>query len=178
MRSAEATFQAASAVGPGPTADGREVQPITAHEFALLRDLIHREAGIYLSDAKVALLTRRLGRRLRELGLTTYAAYYRRLTRASDGEERLALLDAVATGETQFFREPWQFDFLVWRLVPAWEEAARARRRLRWVRAWSAGCSTGEELYFFAMVLLDQLLLTVGWEHEVLAIDLFRPALA
>ena len=59
-----------------------------------------------------ALLVGRLARRLRALGLTSFGDYLRRVEE-DEGEEAVRLLDCITTNETQFFREPRQFDFLL-----------------------------------------------------------------
>jgi len=164
---------------PARTPPGGESHALPAigdAEFGLLRALVHQEAGIFLSDAKKLLLAGRLARRLRTLGLRSFMEYYR-LVRA-DGEERLELLDAVATNETHFFREPRQFELLERDVFPAWKAAAAAGKRPPRVRAWSAGCSSGEEPYSLAMLLLSHFPPASGWTVEVLATDLSRRALA
>ncbi len=148
---------------------------ITDAEFRLLRRLVHDEAGIFLSDAKRPLLAGRLARRLRALGLPSYMALYR--LAASDAAERQRLLEAVTTHETRFFREPRQFEFLEAEAAPRWRAEAAAGRRPRRLRAWSAGCSTGEEAYSLAMLLGTCLPAAAGWTVEVLATDLSNPAL-
>ena len=147
------------------------IRPITDREFNLFRKLVDREAGIHLSEAKRALLVGRLTRRLRELGLTSFSAYYRRITEEDPGE-LTHMLDRVSTNETHFFREPRQFDFLKETVVPHWIQAAGAGRRTKRLRVWSAACSTGEEPYSLAMTLLDCLLAHPGWELEILASDI------
>jgi chemotaxis protein methyltransferase CheR len=143
------------------------VPALTDGEFTLFQELIRREAGIHLSDVKKPLLVGRLGRRLRDLGVRSFRAYYRRVR--EDDEERRVMLDRVSTNKTQFFREPAQFDFLEREVVPRWRaDAARARR----IRAWSAGCSTGEEAYSLAAVLLAGLPPAPAWDLEILATDL------
>lgn len=149
------------------------LSPLGEGEFAAFQRLIQREAGIFLSDVKKALLVGRLSRRLRELGLTSFAAY-RRLVEA-DPAERVVMLDAICTNETHFFREPAQFEFLERRLLPRWREAAESGARPRAARVWSAACSTGEEPFSIAMLLLDKL---PGWKVEVLGTDLSTRALA
>lgn len=144
---------------------------ITDREFLLFRALIHREAGIFLGPAKKALLVGRLTRRLRELGLGSFGAYYR-LVVERGGEELTRLLDAVCTNETHFFREPRQFEFLERRVFPAWRAEAIAGRRARRIRVWSAACSTGEEPCSLAMLLLDHFPPATGWEVEILGTDL------
>ncbi|HTH65872.1 MAG TPA: protein-glutamate O-methyltransferase CheR [Gemmatimonadales bacterium] len=148
---------------------GNEPASLTAQEFALFQRLILREAGIFLSDAKRALLVGRLIRRVRELELPTFGAYYARIA-GGDGAELVRLLDAIATNETHFFREPRQFDLLEGGVCNEWLADAAAGRRARRVRVWSAACSTGEEPYSIAMVLLERL--GADWEIEIAASDL------
>jgi chemotaxis protein methyltransferase CheR len=148
---------------------GNEPASLTAQEFALFQRLILREAGIFLADAKRALLVGRLIRRVRELELPTFGAYYARIA-GGDTAELVRLLDAIATNETDFFREPRQFDLLEGGVCNEWLADAAAGRRARRVRVWSAACSTGEEPYSIAMVLLERL--GADWEIEIAASDL------
>jgi len=146
-----------------------EPASLTEQEFTLFQRLILREAGIYLSEAKRALLVGRLIRRVRELELPTFGAYYARIA-GGDAQELVRLLDAIATNETHFFREPKQFELLEDRVCSEWLVEAAAGRRARRVRVWSAACSTGEEPYSIAMVLLDRL--GEDWDVEIVASDL------
>lgn len=154
--------------------DGTRRASVSDREFERFQSLIHREAGIWLAPVKKALLVGRLARRLRELGLASYGDYYERVT--ADEAERVRMLDAICTNETQFFREPRHFEFLAERIFPAWREDADAGRRPRRARVWSAACSTGEEPYSIAMALLAAF--PSGWDLEVLATDLSTKVLA
>ena len=151
-------------------AAGDRAPPLGPSEFARFRALIYRESGIHLADCKQALLVGRLSRRLRELGLRSFGAYWRVV--AHDPAERQRMLEAVCTHETHFFREPQHWRFLEGELFPRWRAEAAARGRPRRVRAWSAGCSTGEEPYSLAMALLEAFPLAEGWSLEVVASDL------
>lgn len=142
-------------------------------EFERLRDVVYREAGIWLSDAKTALVASRLQRRLRELKLSTFSGYYRLVQ--ADPDERQRLLEYICTHETSFFREPRQWEFLERTAYPAWQRAAERMNRPKQLRAWSAGCSTGEEPFTIAMSLLRHF---PGWAIEVFATDLSSRALA
>jgi chemotaxis protein methyltransferase CheR len=154
----------------GPTPDAGEVKPLDENEFALYQRLVFREAGIALTEVKRALVASRLLRRIRELGLKTYAAYYRVVI--GDAQEQRRMLDAITTNETHFFREPRHWDLLSQDIAPRWrQEAARGDRKRR-VRVWSAGCSTGEEPYSLAMALSTELPADDGWEIEIFATDL------
>ena len=112
----------------------------------MLRDLVHDEAGIFLNDSKMALMEGRLTRRIRDLGLPTFEAYYRHVVDENPAE-RVALFDRIATNETHFFREPAHFDLLSDHLLPAFEAAAAGGERTRRLRVWCAASSTGEEPY-------------------------------
>ncbi len=138
-------------------------------DFALFQALIQREAGIWLSPIKKALLVGRLAKRLRDLGIS-YADYYQRVT--EDPSELTTMLDLVSTNETHFFREPRHFEFLRGQLFPRWTAEAAAGRRQRRVRVWSAACSTGEEPYSLAMCLLGAFPPGSGWDLEIVATDL------
>jgi chemotaxis protein methyltransferase CheR len=153
------------------------VRPLSDREFAMLRDLIHGEVGIFLNDSKKALMEGRLTKRLRELGLPTFEAYYRRVIE-EDPAERITLFDRIATNETHFFREPEHFALLADKLLPALEAAAAAGERPRSLRVWSAASSTGEEPYSLAMLLLDHLPPERGWQVEVLGTDISTTVLA
>jgi len=162
---------------PGATADltwsgGAAIRPLTTREFALFQGLIHREAGIHLSEAKQALLVGRLSRRLRELGLSSFGAYFAYVTDPRNAGEQVELINRICTHETHFFREPRQFEFLEQTVAPAWVADAQAGRRAKRVRVWSAGCSSGEEPYSLAMSLLTQCPPEAGWEVEILATDI------
>lgn len=165
----------APAESPRPEYPGRT---ISDQEFALFQSLIYREAGIYLPQTKKPLLVRRLSGRLTALGLSSFAAYYRRVAHARDRRERIHMLDCVTTNETSFFREPKQFEFLEREVVPRWKRDADRGLRSKRVRAWSTACSSGEEPYSLAMLLLDTLPRTLGWGVDVLATDLSTRALS
>jgi chemotaxis protein methyltransferase CheR len=144
---------------------------ITDQEFSLFQKLIRERAAISLSSAKKTLLEARLGNRVRELGLNSFTAYYRHIIDRR-GDELAEMLDRVSTNETQFFREPRQFEFLSRIVVHDWAAQAAAGFRPRQIRAWSAGCSTGEEPYSLAMVLWRYFTPSAGWEIQILATDI------
>src|SRR5579864_1461133 len=125
--------------GPHPSCDMAPYS-ISPKDFLLFQAMIYRESGIWLSEAKTALLTGRLSKRLRALGLRNFTKYYRLVD--TDEEERRTMLDAITTNETHFFREPGHFDFLAQHVFPSWrQEGAEGQRPTR-LRVWSAGCSS------------------------------------
>ena len=156
--------------------DANAIRPLSDREFRMLQQLIYREAGIHLSEAKKALVSGRLGRRVRALGCRDFTAYYQHV--AADRSERTAMLDCISTNETRFFREPKQFEFLEQLVLPRWRALGDAGRIPKRIRAWSAACSTGEEPYTLAMVLASHFPAADGWSVEILASDLSTRVLA
>ena len=154
----------------------RELPVLSDGEFTQFQRLIYKEAGIALSAGKQTLVAARLARRVRELELPTFGAYYRRIV-GGDSDELTRMLDAITTNETHFFREAPQFDLLAGACCSEWSALAAAGARPRRLRVWSAACSTGEEPYTIAMVLHDRLA-TDGWNIEIIASDLSTSALA
>ena len=147
------------------------MMPITDQEFSLFQKLIREQAAISLSAAKKSLLEARLGTRVRELGLNSFSAYYQHVIDRR-GEELAEMLNRVATNETKFFRELRQFEFLSQLAVHDWQAQAAAGFRPRQIRAWCAGCSSGEEPYSLAMVLWGHFAPSAGWEIQILATDI------
>lgn len=153
-----------------------ELPVLSDGEFTQFQRLIYEQAGIALSAGKQTLVAARLARRVRDLELPSFGAYYRRIV-AGDSAELTRMLDAITTNETHFFREAPQFELLADRCCAEWSAQAAAGSRRQHVRVWSAACSTGEEPYSIAMVLHDRLAVD-GWGVEILASDLSTRALA
>lgn len=159
------------AEAPAGTAGARA---LSRAEFELFQKLIRDVTGIHMSDGKIALIEGRLSRRLKELSIRRYLDYYRLVT--VDLAERQQMLDRITTHETRFFREPWPFTRLGTSVLPAWR-AHPPDRGHKVIRAWSAGCSTGEESYSMAMELLEHFPVAAGWRVEVLATDIAQESL-
>jgi chemotaxis protein methyltransferase CheR len=149
------------------------LRPLSEGEFARFQSLIARESGIHLTSMKMALLSARLSRRIRELGLRDFKSYHRYVTERGE-EEIMQMLDCVCTNETRFFREPKQFEFLEKRYFPRRLQLCRDGRAPNKLRIWSAACSTGEEPYSIAMSVAATL---PGWHVQIIASDLSRRAL-
>lgn len=149
---------------------------ITNREFALFQRFIQSRIGIHLPEAKKALVVARLSRRVRTLGLPSFTAYFERVER--DGEEQTVMLDSICTNETRFFREPRQFEFLEWTVLPQWRRRGEEGLVPKRIRAWSAACSTGEEPYSLAMLLGAHFPAERGWTVEILASDISTKVLA
>lgn len=152
------------------------IRPIQDGEFATFQRLVEEHAGIHLSETKRALVVSRLFKRLRKLHLTTFTDYIDRVT--ADDAELVEMIDAICTNESHFFREPRQFDLLRESVIPNWRRESDLRMRDKKIRIWSAGCSTGEEPYSLAMLLLGELPAADGWDVRIQATDLSTRVLA
>jgi chemotaxis protein methyltransferase CheR len=137
-------------------------------DFEALRKLVKDLTGINLSEQKRELVYGRLARRLRTLGLRTFAEY-RDLLSCDGGREIAELCNAITTNLTAFFREGHHFDYLREQVLKPLAAQSAATRR---VRIWSAGCSTGEEAYSLAMTVLEALPDLRRWDVKILATDL------
>src|ERR1035437_7154170 len=124
-----------------------ELNGLTDREYATIRDLLYKQAGISLGPAKKALVAGRLFNRIRMLGLSSYGEYFSRLLSGKAPDELQTALDLLTTNETYLFREPKHFEML--------DELAQAASKGRTFRVWSAASSTGEEVYTIAMTLQE-----------------------
>jgi chemotaxis protein methyltransferase CheR len=156
---------------PLPASGGDAVQTefvMTAEDFASIASILHATSGISLSPSKTSLVYSRLAKRLRVLGLESFREYCKLISGSDGVDERQAMLAALTTNVTRFFREPHHFDYLR-KLMP--DLAARAKRGGR-VRIWSAGCSSGEEPYSIALTLLAMLPNANELDVKILATDI------
>lgn len=140
--------------------------PLTAEDFLAIASRVRKSSGIVLTDAKRELVYSRLRRRLRALGLDSFATY-RALLDGPEGDiEQVQMINAITTNLTGFYREAHHFEFLGDSLLPG------LPRSLRRLRIWSAGCSSGEEPYTIAMTLLRAMPDLARWDARILATDI------
>lgn len=153
-----------------------ELDDRTYEALRLVRDFVYEETGNRFDDDALYLLKRRLEPRLPVLAVPDFAAYHRFL-RTSGAVTRRAELDEIAdritTNETYLFRESYQLDAFSQHILP---ELAKAKARSRRLAVWSAGCSTGEEVYTIAILILESGLFE-GWDVRVFGSDLSRRVL-
>ncbi len=170
----------AGASAPAALAGGSAVMSaahnaeLNPREFAAIAAIMQSDARIALSEAKVTLVQSRLARRLRQHGLASFAEYVRLVE--NDADERGKMVVALTTNHTHFFREPHHFDHLRETLIPMLQEKAARRQP---IRIWSAGCSSGEEVYTIVMCLLGTDRTSASWlrnaDIKLLATDISPP---
>lgn len=147
------------------TAYSRDI-PFSRVDFDVLRKLSCDCSGIVVSDDKYEMFYSRLGKHVRRLGLNDFAEYCELLTHGH-AEEFTQFINSITTNLTSFFRESHHFDYLRETVIPELMQKNAASKK---IRIWSAGCSTGEEPYSLAMILLESL--PPGWDLKILATDL------
>jgi chemotaxis protein methyltransferase CheR len=147
---------------------------LTDAEYQTIANFVHKASGINLLDGKKELVRARLTKRISQLGMPNFKSYFQHVMGDKSGDELVFLLDALATNLTSFWREPQHFDFMAKTFLPELE--AHRRRpggggpRLR---IWSAACSSGEEPYTIAMVVLEKSqYFANGGDFRILATDL------
>lgn len=138
-------------------------------EFRFLAGLVNKRTGIMLPDSKKDMVYSRLTRRLRFLGLKTFAQYCE-LVQGDGGVDEVGnLVNALTTNLTRFFREEHHFEHLHNGVLLPLAASAPASRRLR---IWSAGCSAGMEPYSIAMTVKSALKDLPAWDARILATDI------
>ncbi len=122
-------------------------------EFRLLRELFNEHCGILFGPEARPIIERRLRDRIAALGLHSFSEYYQLLRFEERGRAELdEATDLVTINETYFFRETYQLRAYREEILPMLRFGPAARDRLN---VWSAGCSTGEEVYSIAMLTRD-----------------------
>jgi len=139
-------------------------------------DLVYEHSRINLGQDKQTLLSNRLGKRLKHLGIATYDEYCALLKSPGAQEEIEHLVDLISTNHTRFYREPDHFTYLTEKILPGLIPKLHTERAP--LRVWSAASSSGEEPYTLAIVLSEYLRAhpTVNWKIE--ASDISRSIIA
>jgi chemotaxis protein methyltransferase CheR len=144
-------------------------------EFRLLRDLVNRHCGIVLSPEQRPAIERRLRERLSMHGLRSFGEYYQLLRSSDRGLDELEeAIDIVTINETYFYREDYQLASLHNEIIPMLCRGSVGRSHLA---IWSAGCSTGEEVYSLAMVASEAGLIG-GKDVRIFGSDISRRCIA
>lgn len=123
---------------------------MTMPEFNKFSTFIYNEYGIKLLPVKKTLLESRLQKRLHALQIPSFKDYSDFVFSAQGQQmEIIQMIDLVTTNKTDFFREPAHFNYLESTVLPEFVSNFPGRT----LKIWSAGCSSGEEVYTLAMVL-------------------------
>jgi chemotaxis protein methyltransferase CheR len=147
---------------------------LTEPQFEKISDMVKSLCGINLHTGKKELVKARLGKRMRALGLYDLDEYLDHVAQDPGGVELTAMLDALSTNLTHFFREPAHFHYLRSEVLPALLRRPAPHN----IRIWSAGCSSGEEPYSIAITLSEAIPHLDRVDARILATDLSTRVLA
>ncbi len=139
---------------------------LTAPDYAFLADFLRRRSGLSITSEKTYLIESRLKPIASRLGFKNASELVRRL-RTADEPLSSAVIDAMTTNETSFFRDKAPFDQFQNVMLPALLAARREEARLR---IWCGAASSGQEPYSLAMIL-DAARLE-GWTIDFIASDI------
>ena len=121
---------------------------VTEPEYKAIRDFLNQSCGIVLGDNKQYLVQNRLAPVLKKFDLTTFAGLVSALQTPLAGtrDMRTAVIDAMTTNETFWFRDTMQFSLLSQTIFPE-----LLKQKTGTIKVWSAACSTGQEPYSISM---------------------------
>lgn len=141
----------------------------------IIAKFMQQKAGIQLSHNKIYMIEARLEAVVARFGFAHIDALAASLPMAM-GEVQQAVVDALTTNESFFFRDQKPFEAFERVLLPAAVERARAENRP--LRVWCAAAATGQEPYSLAMILAEKKHLWLNVGVEIIATDLSQTALA
>ena len=135
-------------------------------EFTKLSKFIYSQYGIKMPPEKKIMLQSRLQKRLRALSIYSFKEYIDYVFGSNNNEEVIHMMDVVSTNKTDFYREPTHFDFLRQTVLPKLNEIKKT------IKIWSAGCSSGPEVYTLAIELSEFATNNHGFDFSILGTDI------
>jgi CheR methyltransferase, SAM binding domain/CheR methyltransferase, all-alpha domain len=142
-------------------------------EFTFIRNFLMQRTGIQLTTEKRYLVETRLDPVMRQFQLPSFSAVVQRL-KTADRVLEVAVVDAMTTNETLFFRDKQPFDLFQNEVMP---QLIASRRNTGRIRIWCAACSSGQEPYSLSMILDEMKPKLHGMQVEIVATDISERAL-
>ena len=143
--------------------------PSSTAGLSYLRQLVLEHSQNVLDPSRDYLFETRLAKLLRSQGMTRVEELIQHLRLKRDPALERSIAEAMTINETSFFRDSRPFELLRTELLPALIEA---RRNSRTLRIWSAACSTGQEAYSIAMLLLEHFPQLANWNVKIEGTDI------
>jgi chemotaxis protein methyltransferase CheR len=150
-------------------------------EFRLWARYVYDISGNFLEPAKAYLVESRLGKLLQEFDCRTFADLYQKSRNDGNKDIEKRIIDQITTNETLFFRDNYPFEMLKFKILP---ELIDRKTKQGYssspisIRIWSAGCSTGQEVYSIAIALKKILVDLKKYHVTVLGTDISSSAIA
>jgi len=134
----------------------------------ILAGLLEARTGQQLTMSRRWRIETALSSLLRERGIATLDELITILVMGREPNLSQQVVEALLNNETYFFRDRAPFDLLQRYALP---ELAKRRSETRRIRIWSAGCSTGQEVYSLAMLFAESPQDWLGWTVDILGTD-------
>lgn len=147
---------------------------LTDDQFNELATYLTKKYGLRVPYEKKLMLESRLLKRLNQLNIGSFDQYLVRVLKSTKDDEYLNFVDVVTTHKTYFFREDYQFHCLR-EILPNYLERHPGRRQLNF---WSAGCSTGEEVYSLGIILNEFKKTNYKFDYKITGTDISVPSLS
>lgn len=143
-------------------------------DFAVYRDLLLQESGVDIEPEKTYLLESRLTPVVHKWGYPTIESMTLALRAVPDPALIHDVIQAMTQTETWFFRDKHNYEALKHVVVPY---LIKQRKRKKNINIWSAGCSTGQEVWGIAMTVSQALTGHRGWKYHITATDISDEAI-
>ncbi|GAB58472.1 MULTISPECIES: CheR family methyltransferase [Rheinheimera] len=118
-------------------------------EYVLFRDFLEQQCGIVLGENKQYLVKSRLAPLMQRFGVASLSELVNKTLSPFERQLRSAVIDAMTTNETLWFRDTYPYELLKKQIFPELEKDCRT------VKIWSAASSSGQEPYSIAMTALE-----------------------
>lgn len=142
---------------------------LTQRDVDYVRELVYRQSAIVLNADKGYLVNARLTSVAMATGSSSVTHLVERLRTEPPHGLQQQVVEALTTNETSFFRDIHPFEMLRTLVLP---EMAARRAPARRLNIWSAGCSSGQEVYTIAMLLQQEFPELATWQIRLIATDL------
>lgn len=147
---------------------------MTPAEYEYIKGFLKERSGLQLSADKQYLVESRLMPIARRLNLDRISSLIAKLRLPGDRQLEDAVVEAMTTNESFFFRDKTPFDRFNDTMLPELLKSRAAQRKLR---IWCAAASTGQESYSISMCLKEAASKLAGWRTEIIGTDLSRDVL-
>ncbi|MDX3808512.1 CheR family methyltransferase [Bosea thiooxidans] len=142
---------------------------MTETDFAFLRLLLRQRSGLALGPDKRYLAESRLSILCRRRGIESIDVLMQQVRLGRDGALEAAVVEAMTTNETLFFRDSTPFNVVRDVLLPEKLATSAGNRSLR---IWCAAVSSGQEAYSLAMLIDGMADRLAGWRISILGTDI------
>lgn len=143
--------------------------PSSPADLSYLRQIVFEHSHNVLDPSRDYLFETRLAKLLHTQGMTQVEELVQHLRLKRDLSLERSIAEAMTINETSFFRDSRPFELLRTELLPA---LIASRRNTRALRIWSAACSTGQEAYSIAMLLLEHFPQLASWNIKIEGTDI------